>query len=201
MELHRVVVSWVLARNFMFCAYCTASCTVYLFIPRTASRYDKLGIIHMVTISRRFSSFVYPLTNNCSNCLYHGYYFFFSPHWHSVPTNHFLFPPFPFFFSRFFRFFRLFLYFFFPTIFCRMYFPPCFRFSTELPKERADWLFTLAEYHKMLNNDAEQGRCLIEIYQGFKRLVVVCACVCVCAFFLVVCVFIFFFKAIVNLWG
>ena len=41
--------------------------------------------------------------------------------------------------------------------------------STELPKERADWLFTLAEYHKMLNNDAEQGRCLVEIYQGFKR--------------------------------
>ncbi|CAM9251564.1 unnamed protein product [Ascophyllum nodosum] len=41
--------------------------------------------------------------------------------------------------------------------------------STELPKERADWLFTLAEYHKILNNDAEQGRCLIEIYQGFKR--------------------------------
>lgn len=45
-------------------------------------------------------------------------------------------------------------------------------YSTELPKERADWLFTLAEYHKMLNNDAEQGRCLVEIYQGFKRCVV-----------------------------
>lgn len=41
--------------------------------------------------------------------------------------------------------------------------------STELPQERADWLFTLAEYHKMLNNDAEQGRCLVEIYKGFKR--------------------------------
>lgn len=59
-------------------------------------------------------------------------------------------------------------------IFFRFHFPyriisPCF--STELPKERADWLFTLAEYHKMLNNDAEQGRCLVEIYQGFKRLV------------------------------
>jgi hypothetical protein len=40
---------------------------------------------------------------------------------------------------------------------------------TRLPKERADWLFTLAEYHQMHNNDAEQGQCLITIYNSYKR--------------------------------
>lgn len=34
--------------------------------------------------------------------------------------------------------------------------------------QRADWLFTLAEYHQMFNNHAEQGQCLMRIYQGFK---------------------------------
>ncbi|KAG5176546.1 hypothetical protein JKP88DRAFT_347132 [Tribonema minus] len=33
--------------------------------------------------------------------------------------------------------------------------------ATELPMQRAGWLFTLAEYHQMTNNHAEQGQCLI----------------------------------------
>ncbi|CAM9401011.1 unnamed protein product [Chrysoparadoxa australica] len=41
--------------------------------------------------------------------------------------------------------------------------------AVELPNQRADWLFVLAEYHQMLRNDAEQGLCLVNVYQGFTR--------------------------------
>ena len=40
--------------------------------------------------------------------------------------------------------------------------------ATELPLQRADWLYTLAAFHAQHSNHAEQGQCLVKIYQGYK---------------------------------